>query len=246
MSVISGEQTALERLAAARLRGAQPDELLDLADAAIELATVDQDGAMLELIATELDAAATEHPQGGDGLRIAAARARASLPPSGRPAPASPASPASAEIAAAAEVSVHASWGSRLLAWLIDWALLVTANSLLAYMVDTAAGLLLALGDFAYFAYLNGEGGTVGKRILRIKVVDAATHEPIGTGRGAVRELVRFALAVFTLGIGLILDGLRPLWNEKHQSWHDAAAKSIVIHKGVALVSPVAGDDGAP
>jgi uncharacterized RDD family membrane protein YckC len=113
-------------------------------------------------------------------------------------------------------------------------------------MLDSSVGLLLLLGAFAYFAYFNGQGSTIGKRLLRIKVVDADTHGPIGAGRGAIRELVRFALTAFTLGIGLLLDGLRPLWNENHQSWHDAAAKSIVIHKGVILVPPVAGDGGEP
>lgn len=238
MTVTGHEQTALEQLAAARLRGAQADELLDLADAAIERATAGDDGLTLELIAAELESAATAHPQTGDGLRVAAARARANLPRWNEPATVT--SPPG-EIAAA-EVSTHASWGSRFLAWLIDVVILVTADSLVAYMVGTPAGGLVTVGDFAYFAYFNGHGATIGKRLLRIEVVDDTTHRPIGTGRGAVRELVRIVLAVFTLGIGLILDGLRPLWNEKHQSWHDAAAKSIVIHKGVALVGPAAGE----
>lgn len=238
MSVTGHEQTTLEQLAAARMRGAHPDELLDLADAAIERATADNEELTLELIAAELESAAMAHPERGDGLRVAAARARASLPQAS--ALAAETSPAT-EIAAA-EVSTHASWGSRFLAWLIDVVILVTADSLVAYMVGAPAGGLVTVGDFAYFAYFNGQGATFGKRLLRIEVVDATTHRPIGTGRGAVRELVRIVLAVFTLGIGLILDGLRPLWNEKHQSWHDAAAKSIVIHRGLALVSPAAGE----
>lgn len=242
MSITIHEQSALEQLAAARLRGAQPDELLDLADAAIEQATAGSDSATLELLAAELDSAAATHPESGAGLKVAAARARAALPPSPLPETAAPEPAQDAE----AEVTTYASWGGRLLALLIDWTILTIAESLVMHMVGDAAWILMTLGAFAYFAYLNGQGSTIGKRLLRIKVVDATTHGPIGTGRGALRELVRIALTVFTLGIGLVLDGLRPLWNANHQSWHDAAAKSIVIHTGVTLVSPVARDDGEP
>jgi uncharacterized RDD family membrane protein YckC len=46
-----------------------------------------------------------------------------------------------------------------------------------------------------YFTFLNGgPGKTLGKMALGIRVVDAQTSESIGNGRGAVRELVRYAL----------------------------------------------------
>jgi uncharacterized RDD family membrane protein YckC len=241
MSLTSHEQSGLEQLVAARLRDAEPDDLLDVADTAIEQATGAGDALTLELIAAELDSAAAAHPERGDGLKVAAARARAGLPP---PAPAAPATLEPAR--SGAEVSTLASWGSRLVAWLIDWVIVIFANALLTYMLDNSAGLLLLLGAFAYFAYFNGQGSTLGKWLLRIKVVDVTTHEPIGTGRGAIRELVRLALTVLTLGVGLVLDGLRPLWNENHQSWHDAAARSIVIHRGLVLIPPPAGVGGEP
>jgi uncharacterized RDD family membrane protein YckC len=227
MTVTPHEQSAPESLAAARLRGVEPDELLDLADAAIEQATAAGQAVTLELIAAQLDAAAAEQPEKGDGLRIAAARARAAAPVS--PAPPSHPTPEPAE-PVTDEVIGYASWGSRFVAWLIDWCILFAAATLISYAIgDTPGTVFGILGSFAYFAYLNGQGSTFGKRLLRMKVVDATTKAPIGTARGAARELVRVTLAFLTLGIGLILDGLRPLWNENHQTWHDAAAKSIVI-----------------
>ena len=229
MSVSSDERSALESLAAARLRDARADELLDLADAAIEQATTAADRLSLDLIAAELESAATAHPEAATGLRVAAARARVALPPS--PRPPSETAPEPAERPPAA-VDRHASWGSRLVAWLIDWGILLVAALLITSVAgDPAGSLAWTVGAFTYFGYLNGRGGTPGKQLLRIKVVDASSGAPIGSGRGAVRELVRLALTFLTLGIGFILDGLRPLWDENHQSWHDAAAKSIVIRR---------------
>jgi hypothetical protein len=81
MGATSLERTALEQLAAARLRGAKPDELLELAEAAIDQATAASDTLTLESVAAELDSAALAHPpfDQGDGLRfqLAAGRARA-------------------------------------------------------------------------------------------------------------------------------------------------------------------------
>ena len=85
--VTTCERRALGELAAARLRGAKPDELLELADAAIDQATAVGDRLTIESVAAELDAAAPAHPDEGDGLRLrlAAGRARAiaSRPPAG-------------------------------------------------------------------------------------------------------------------------------------------------------------------
>lgn len=224
MSVTVGEQHA-ERLAAARLRGAHPDELLDLADPAIEQAAAAADATRLELIAAELEQAAATHPETGNGLRIAAARARAALPPT-------PPTPAAARPAdrGTAEMENFATWGKRSLAWLIDWCILVAGDAFLRVFGSVpVSALVWTVVAFGYFALLNGQGSTLGKWLFGIKVVDAATGAPIGAARGATREAVRLGLTIVTLGIGLILDSLRPLWNEKHQSWHDAVAQSIVV-----------------
>jgi uncharacterized RDD family membrane protein YckC len=231
MSATSADQSSLQQLTAARLRDAQPDELLDLADAAIEQAAAGGDRLTLELIAAELDSAATARPETGDGLRVAAARARAALRPAPPPPLSRPLLAAPEEVEQrAGEVAAYASWGSRFLACLIDWCLLLVAALVVGDLLGDSAGVVSwTLGAFAYFVFFNGQGRTLGKRLLRIKVVDASAAAPIGAGRAALRELIRLALTVFTLGIGLLLDSLRPLWNENHQSWHDAAAGSIVV-----------------
>lgn len=79
MGVATGEPSALDQLAAARLRGARPDELLELAEAAVDQATAAGDAQTVVSVAEELDLAAPAHPDEGDGLRLrlAAGRARA-------------------------------------------------------------------------------------------------------------------------------------------------------------------------
>ena len=86
MGVVTSEPSALDQLAAARLRGAKPEELLELAEAAVDQATAGGDAHAVESVADELDLAASAYPDEGDGLRLrlAAGRARALA---SRPAP---------------------------------------------------------------------------------------------------------------------------------------------------------------
>lgn len=85
MGTTVSERSALEELTAARLRGAKPDKLLELAEAAVDQATAAGDAQTVESVAEELDLAAAARPDEGDGLRLelAARRARAlaSRPP---------------------------------------------------------------------------------------------------------------------------------------------------------------------
>lgn len=85
MGITLSEQSAVDQLAAARLRGAKPDELLELAEVAVDQATAAGDSQTVESVAEELDLAAAAHLEDGDGLRLrlAARRARtlASRPP---------------------------------------------------------------------------------------------------------------------------------------------------------------------
>lgn len=101
------------------------------------------------------------------------------------------------------------------------------------------AGILAAQGALilmsfilsaAYYIYLHSSRGqTVGKMAMKIKVVDADTGVLIDYGRAAVRWIIPQALAWFTCGIGALLNGLWPLWDPRRQTWHDKAARTVVI-----------------
>ncbi|HVF53144.1 MAG TPA: RDD family protein [Actinomycetota bacterium] len=91
--------------------------------------------------------------------------------------------------------------------------------------------IILALG-VAYYAYMNGvRGQTVGKILMKIKVVDENTGQVIGFGKGAIRYIVAGVLWMLCYIPGIV-DSLMPLWDAKRQSIHDKVANSVVIEIG--------------
>ena len=92
-----------------------------------------------------------------------------------------------------------------------------------------AFGILLFIVAFVagiyYFAKLEGSSGqTVGKKALGIRVVDAATGGPIGTGRGVGRYFARIVS-----GIPFYLGYLWAIWDPKKQAWHDKMVNDLVV-----------------
>lgn len=84
--------------------------------------------------------------------------------------------------------------------------------------------MLIALG---YYTYFNGQGQTVGKMVLKTKVVDAASGEPIGLQRAAIRGLLQ---VVFSFLVALPY--LSIFLNPERRGWHDQAANDKVIYTG--------------
>jgi len=82
----------------------------------------------------------------------------------------------------------------------------------------------------AYFALSNGgeAGATVGKRLMRIRVVDQHDGNPIGPGRALLRWVLT---GVFWVSLYLpgLLNLLWPLWDPQRQAWHDKLANSVVV-----------------
>jgi uncharacterized RDD family membrane protein YckC len=143
-------------------------------------------------------------------------------------------------------IPVLASWGRRLAAYLIDNLVLLLANVpgfaiLIAGVARTPdstglvvlGGALIVLSVFVapaiYFTMLHGRSGqTLGKRWLRLRVVDAETGAAIGYGRAFGRWLLVTVLNFFCGLLGL-LDGLWPLWDQQNQTWHDKAVSTVVV-----------------
>ena len=67
-------------------------------------------------------------------------------------------------------------------------------------------------------------GSSVGKSLLKIRVLDATTLQPIGFWRSAIRQLVH-VVDVVPLGLGL----LWPLWDRKHQTFADKLASTVAV-----------------
>ncbi len=78
---------------------------------------------------------------------------------------------------------------------------------------------LIFLGVIALWLYncylLGKDGATIGKRLMKIKVLDA-TGQPLGFGKAFLREIIKQALG----GVCFILL-LWPLWDEQKQGLQD-------------------------
>lgn len=99
-----------------------------------------------------------------------------------------------------------------------DWASPYNGND---FLWDTLSS--LAQGIFTVFCWLKF-AGTPGKRLLKLKVLDEKTGNPLTLGQ-AVLRYIAYLPAIFVLFLGLIwvaFDG-------KKQGWHDKIAKTVVV-----------------
>lgn len=139
---------------------------------------------------------------------------------------------------AGAGPEAYADWGTRVVATLIDYAVVLAfvivgfilgailgsisstlgvLFMLLVYLVAAVAGL--------YFAYLTGETGqSPGKRVMGIKVVAEQTGQPIGGGMGIVRQIAHFVDSLICY-IGYLF----PLWDPKRQTIADKLLSTVVL-----------------
>jgi uncharacterized RDD family membrane protein YckC len=92
--------------------------------------------------------------------------------------------------------------------------LIVVALLLLAFLV----------WNVGYFVYFWSTGGTLGMKLLRLRVADADTFQPIGIGRALLRYL-GIIVASLACYIGLIWAA----FDDRKQGWHDKIANTVVI-----------------
>ncbi|MPZ90379.1 MAG: hypothetical protein GEU68_01910 [Actinobacteria bacterium] len=166
-----------------------------------------------------------------------------------------PAKPKPAPAWAAGTPVVFAAWWQRLCAALID-AFVTWGPTILVLTIIDAAMVPGSLDPFAneidsttraaamivaftlcyfvffsaYFALTNGgeSGATLGKRLMRIRVVDQYDGNRIGPGRAFLRWVLMgvFWMAAYLPGL---INLLWPLWDPQRQAWHDKLANSVVV-----------------
>ena len=153
---------------------------------------------------------------------------------------------------------VYASWWERLGAWLIDFALVLTAvfdgdgvgrrrdRRRRAPTARTSTTTRAAIATFVAFgatfigmALYNAIGigwreTTLGKQAVGL-VVRAEDGSRAGYGRAFNRELlgrvlVEGLLSAFTLGLFWIASGLAAAADRKRQAWHDKMGQTIVVY----------------
>ncbi len=204
-----------EALEQALRDGAPLDEVLDVADEAIETAAANGDGALLAWLAEELAAAAAERGGDWNRLAIAGARARAlvsradpTAEPEQEPGPkAQPVVPAAAPVAPESSGSPlpYAGWWRRAAALGVDCIVVATLYAFFGAVRgdgDSWPYLLLELGiPLVYFAAMHAfvHGATVGKAALGV-AVRTADGRGVGLGRATARAVVTFLLWSTLLG----------------------------------------------
>lgn len=106
----------------------------------------------------------------------------------------------------------------------------VDASGLLVVALGFGLGLVVELWNRVLRQGRRGQ--SLGKQVLGIKVVALTHGGPLGVGgsfgRWAMQSLVPGLLPVLGFVYSLV-DGLFPLWDERHQAVHDKAVGSVVV-----------------
>jgi uncharacterized RDD family membrane protein YckC len=85
--------------------------------------------------------------------------------------------------------------------------------------------ILLALGWVIYNRWiLGGQGASIGKKALGLRLIKEETGQPIGAGMAFLRDI-----AHFVDGIICYIGYLFPLWDAKRQTLADKIVKTLVV-----------------
>jgi uncharacterized RDD family membrane protein YckC len=99
------------------------------------------------------------------------------------------------------------------------------SGATVAIVVVLGIAAFLAVAYFYFIRTVARAGQTLGMKAANIRIVDAQTGGPIGTGRAIGRYLVRS----FISGLVCYLGFLWMLWDDRSQTWHDKVANSVVV-----------------
>ncbi|MBA8795409.1 putative RDD family membrane protein YckC [Friedmanniella endophytica] len=93
------------------------------------------------------------------------------------------------------------------------------------WMVALVVLYVIMLGWSVYDRWLlqGRTGQTLGKRVLKIRLINEANGAPIGAGMAFARDLVHYLDGVAYVGY------LWPLWDEKRQTFADKLLKTVVV-----------------
>jgi uncharacterized RDD family membrane protein YckC len=84
------------------------------------------------------------------------------------------------------------------------------------------------LASYLYqVTYQLRKGQTIGKRVMKLKIVDAETGAPMD-GPAATKRWIIGLLMGF-VSVAHLLDGLWQLWDERKQTLHDKVARTVVV-----------------
>ena len=124
----------------------------------------------------------------------------------------------------------YAGFWIRFVAALLDSVIIVALSVIVATVfaviklavVGSLAQLVLTIGYYVWFQSLSGQ--TLGKKVMKIKVVNAVGTTP-SLGTFALREILGKLVSGLLLGIGYLMVA----WDSKKQGLHDKIASTYVV-----------------
>ncbi len=156
--------------------------------------------------------------------------------------------PVAGGVAPAAAVGNLGGWGERFVAAFIDWIIIWGPFVVIAGVsdefsdpMDDPSGLVVLLAyGWALIAWVGNKmimqgtsGQTVGKKLMKVKLVSEATGAPPGIAVCFGRHLVASILVVFTCYIYFLVDYLWPLGDDKEQRVTDKMFSLLVVKSEV-------------
>lgn len=120
----------------------------------------------------------------------------------------------------------YAGFGPRLLAALIDWLIFFVVSAPISILVFEASAAMPLIAAAAVIGFWRYCGATPGKLAVAVRIVDARTGQPVGTGRLALR-LLCYLLSALPLYLGFLWIAV----DRRKQGWHDKIAGTVVINQ---------------
>jgi uncharacterized RDD family membrane protein YckC len=107
------------------------------------------------------------------------------------------------------------------------------ALALMILLSYVGIGILLFAWWLVYSA-MQGGRGSIGQRILGLRLQDASSAAPIGFWRAVLRNIV------FSLASSIVVGYFTPLFDSsgRRQGWHDMAARAVVVDVRKTVAAP--------
>jgi len=135
-----------------------------------------------------------------------------------------------------APASPYSAWIIRVGAYLIDLVPVIAAV-IIAVILEAIIGsgifdlfmsFILFIGFIGYMVWnrwiQGGQGQTIGKKMMNIKLISEETGQPIGTMNAFVRDICHFVDGIIC-DIGYLF----PLWDPKRQTIADKIMHTVVV-----------------
>jgi uncharacterized RDD family membrane protein YckC len=122
----------------------------------------------------------------------------------------------------------YSDWIHRVGAYLVDVAPLFVVGIIVSVAHSFFVSLIFWLAGLAYSIWnrwiLGGQGQSIGKRVVGMRLLSEETGQPIGTLNAFLRDICHFVD-----GIICYIGYLFPLWDAKRQTLADKIMRTVVV-----------------